>query len=124
MVIQRSWRDFRACTAARLEALQVVWQKSVDRAVAKEKRSCDILDETDRRRAAEKTAARKDKADKTAAARRDKKARKAKAEDEEREQRFREVASGMREMKTRLKKADALVRVANGAAATVPRQRL
>ena len=109
-VVQRAARDYRVCTAARLAALRLVWQRSVEAEVARERRVCDALDARERRErsalSADAEQARRVQDLRTAR-------RRAAAHDAERDHKFRTIKQRIGDMRTRLRKADALVEMGN-----------
>ena len=110
-VVQRAWRDFAACGDGRVEALRILWAAAVDVEVARERAECDALERADaraRKVLVSRSAARaQELADERTAT------RKRASADAERARRFREIGAGLKEIKTRLKKADALVLLAH-----------
>ena len=107
-VVQRAARDYRVCTAARLAALRLVWQRSVEAEVARERRVCDALDARERRErsalSADAEQARRVQDLRTAR-------RRAAAHDAERDHKFRTIKQRIGDMRTRLRKALACVEI-------------
>ena len=107
-VVQRAVRDYRVCTAARLAALRLVWQRSVEAEVARERRGCAARDARERRERAALSAdaeqARRVQDLRTAR-------RRAAAHDAERDHKFRTIKQRIGDMRTRLRKALACVEI-------------
>lgn len=111
-VVQRATSDYRVCSTARLTALRLVWRRSVEADVDRERRVCDALDARERK-------ARKAISADAAKARQVQdlrtKKRRAAAHDAERDRKFTTIKQSIGDMKTRLMKADALVEMGHAA---------